>query len=63
MLQDVVTPREKFLEITGYGDSDIVAFNPRTGDFLTRNGGRYKMTDTGKVLHLNGPSPDPTERM
>jgi hypothetical protein len=64
---ETITPaeslRRQFLEHTGYGDRDIVVFNPSTRIFLTRNGGRYQMTDLGKVLHLAGPSPDPTERM
>lgn len=57
------TVREEFLEITGYGDRDIIAFNPHTRFFVTRNGGRYQLTELGKVLHLAGPSPDPTERL
>jgi len=55
--------REQFLELTGYGDRDIIAFNPTTGYFLTRNGGRYQLTELGKIMHLAGPSPDPTERL
>lgn len=54
--------REQFLELTGYGDGDILAFNPSTRNFLTRNRGKYRVTETGKILHLAGPSPDPTER-
>lgn len=54
--------REAFLEATGYAEEDIVAYNPSTGNFVTRNGGRYHYTSTGKLIHLTGPSPDPTER-
>lgn len=55
--------RQDFLESTGYGDRDILAFNPNTRFFITRNGGRYRLTETGKVLHIAGPSPDPSERL
>lgn len=57
------TLREQFLELTGYGDRDILAFNPDTRYFLTRNGGRYQLTELGRIMHLAGPSPDPTERL
>ncbi len=55
--------RQQFLEITAYGDSDILAYNPKTRFFITRNGGRYQLSEAGKILHLAGPSPDPTERL
>lgn len=61
LTQDTV--RQEFLEVSGYGDRDILAYNPTTRFFITRNGGRYQLTDSGKILHLAGPSPDPTERL
>lgn len=53
----------EFLEITGYGDDDVLAFNPSTGEVSTRNGGLYRISETGKVEHISGPSPDPTDRL
>ena len=53
---------DEFLENSGYGDDDVLAFNPMTGEVSTRNGGRYQISETGKILHLSGPSPDPTDR-
>ena len=52
----------EFLETSGYGDDDVLAFNPTTGEVSTRNGGRYEISSTGKIVHLAGPSPDPTDR-
>ena len=52
----------EFLETSGYGDDDILAYNPTTGTVATRNGGRYQM-ESGKIIHLSGPSPDPTDRL
>lgn len=53
----------EFLETSGYGDDDVLAFNPETGEVSTRNGGKYQISPNGKVLHLQGPSPDPTDRL
>ncbi len=57
------TRLEDFLEYAGYSESDVLAFNPETGKISTRNSGLYQVTETGKVLHFSGPSPDPTDRV
>jgi hypothetical protein len=54
---------ESFLEESGYSEDDLLAVNRDDGKILTRNGGLYKLTESGKILHLDGPSPDPTERL
>lgn len=52
-----------FLEEAGYSDDDILAVNHETRKIATTNGGLYRMSETGKIFHLRGPSPDPTERL
>ena len=52
-----------FLEEAGYSEDDVLAYNPSTGKVSMKNGGLYRITSTGKILHLAGPSPDPTERV
>lgn len=52
-----------FLEEAGYSEDDVLAYNPSTGKIQTTNGGLYQITDTGKILHLSGPSPDPSDRV
>ena len=52
----------KFLELSGYGDHDILAINWKTSTFLTRNRGLYRMVGE-QILHLDGPSPDPEDRL
>lgn len=50
-----------FTALTGYGRSDILSYSTLTKIVLTRNGGTYKLD--GKLSHLKGPSPDPSERL
>ena len=52
-----------FLEEAGYSDDEVLAYNPGTRKVMMKNGGLYKITEGGKILHLDGPSPDPQERM
>lgn len=54
---------DDFLETTGYSDSDILVYNENTGAVITKNGGSYQISETRKILHFGGPSPDPTERV
>jgi hypothetical protein len=54
--------RSKFLELSGYADRDILAVNWKTNTFLTRNKGLYRMIGES-ILHLDGPSPDPEDRL
>jgi hypothetical protein len=54
---------DDFLEATGYSSSDVLVYNSNTGAVVTKNGGNYRITETGKILHLGGPSSDPTERV
>jgi hypothetical protein len=56
------TVRSKFLELSGYADRDILAVNWKTSTFLTRNKGLYRMIGD-QILHLDGPSPDPEDRL
>lgn len=55
--------RSQFLELTGYARSDLLSWNFFTRKFVTKNGGQYEMTETGKVIHHYGPSPDPEDRL
>lgn len=52
----------RFLELTDYGRSEILAFSTKTGIFLTRNGGKYQL-ENDQIRHIAGPSPDPAERI
>lgn len=54
--------RSKFLELSGYADRDILAVNWKTLTFLMRNKGLYRMIGD-QILHLDGPSPDPEDRL
>jgi len=56
-------PLTDFLEEAGYSEDEVLAFNPATRRVAMKNGGLYQVTETGKILHLDGPSPDPQERM
>lgn len=63
----ITTPEQqqllyKFLNLTGYGPDDILSLSYETNIFLTRNGGKYKVSKRG-IVHLDGPNWDPTERM
>ena len=67
-VEEAVLPAEaaamksRFLEQTGYSSRDIISANYTTGRFLTRNGGHYKLVGE-KLLHIEGPSPDPEDRL
>lgn len=52
-----------FLEEAGYSESDVLAYNPITGKVATKNGGLYEVLESGQILHYDGPSPDPTDRL
>jgi hypothetical protein len=58
-----VSLKQTFLEMTGYCDADVLAWNFSTRKFLTRNGGVYILTEQGHIKHLEGPSPDPSDRL
>lgn len=55
--------RLQFLELTAYARSDLLAWNPDTREFYTRNGGLYRLASSGTIEHVKGPSPDPEERL
>jgi hypothetical protein len=64
-LPDILPVEEvkfNFLGMTGYAEDDILAWNPLTSKFLTRNGGFYVL-EGDSLLHISGPSPDPEERL
>lgn len=52
-----------FLDGTRYSSSDILSISYFTRTVLTRNGGRYRLTAKGKVIRLDGPSANPSERI
>jgi hypothetical protein len=52
---------DAFLEATGYGNDDLLAYNFDTQVFLTRNGGKYQV-DGESIKHLAGPAPDVSDR-
>ena len=54
--------REEFLEATGYGSDDLLSLSYSTRTFLTRNGGKYRVGEDGKIEHLSGPPPDVEDR-
>jgi hypothetical protein len=53
----------QFLSRTGYGESEILALNFNTRSFYTRNGGRYRVEDSGSVTWISGPPVDPEDRL
>ena len=53
--------RSQFFTRTGYGPSDLLSLNYSTREFLTVNGGRYRLTGEG-ITHLSGPPPELQER-
>lgn len=53
---------EQFLNITQYSRSEVLAWNPMTRLFYTKNGGLYRMGD-GEVEDIKGPPSDPEERI
>jgi hypothetical protein len=49
--------RSAFLSITGYGPSELLSANAESRTFMTRNGGRYQLSeDLKRVKRLAGPS-------
>ena len=54
--------RDDFLEATGYGSDDLLSLNYSTREFLTRNGGLYRVEEDGQIEHLGGPPPDVEDR-
>jgi hypothetical protein len=53
--------RSQFFEATGYGPSDILSLNYSTREFLTKNGGHYRIVPDG-IVHLAGPPPAVEDR-
>ena len=53
---------DQFMDVTQYSRTEVLAWNPTTKLFLTRNGGLYRMSER-EVEHLKGPPPDPEERI
>jgi hypothetical protein len=51
-----------FLQLTGYSEHELLAWNPLTSLFYTKNGGLYRLSG-GAVEDLEGPSSDPEERI
>lgn len=52
-----------FTEQAGYSVEDILAYNSSTRYISTANGGLYRVSEDGDIIHLKGPSPDPEERI
>ena len=55
--------KSQFLELTGYSRNDLLAWNVKTRRFMTKNGGLYELTELGRIIHYQGPSPDPEDRL
>jgi hypothetical protein len=53
--EEQIELRSQFFSATGYGPSDLLSLNYETKEFLTRNGGHYRLVDG--IQHLSGPSP------
>jgi len=52
----------EFLSKTGYSRESVISVSYYSKTFLTHNGGRYQMSDGGKIKHLAGPSPYAEDR-
>lgn len=55
--------RDLFFRLTGYGEHDLLVFNPGTRIFMTRNGGQYKLSASGRIEWIKGPSWEADERI
>jgi len=60
--EERIKDRSRFFELTGYGPSDILAFNPKTKIFMTRNGGQYRLTEADTISYIDGPPWEAEER-
>ena len=56
LTEEQIALRTQFFSATGYGPSDLLSLNYQSRDFLTRNGGRYRLSAEG-IQHLAGPPP------
>jgi hypothetical protein len=49
---------DRFLELTGYEEDDVIGSNFKSRTFVTSNGGKYEMNKAGKVIKVvAGPNP------
>lgn len=68
LVEDVPKTRQQkkleweFFSLSGYGPSDLLSVSYETNTFLTRGGGKYRL-ENSKLIHLDGPDWDPTERV
>lgn len=62
LTEEQIMLQNRFLEETGYGESDILSLNYDTRTFLTRNGGVYQVNEEGGINHIKGPSVDLWDR-
>lgn len=53
--------RDRFLELSGYEDSDIIGANAERRTFVTSNGGKYEVSPKGKKLRRLAGPPTPVE--
>lgn len=53
--------RAQFFQTTGYGPSDILSLNYISHEFLTCNGGHYRLVGEG-IQHIAGPPPSVEDR-
>lgn len=54
--------RSEFFQQTGYGPSDLLSLNYETRIFMTRNGGRYRVSEDSSIDWIAGPEPRAEER-
>lgn len=55
--------KDQFMEASGYTSSEVLAWNPVTSLFYTKNGGLYKLRPDGTIEDIKGPPSDPEERI
>ena len=55
--------RTYFLETSGYSENELLAWNPHSLLFYTKNGGLYRVTEGVSIEDIKGPPSDPEERI
>ncbi len=48
--------KDAFYQTTGYGEWDLLAYNPQTRSFMTKNGGIYIVDAHYNVKWVKGPA-------
>lgn len=61
LTKEQIELRSQFFAATGYGPSDLLSLNYESREFLTTNGGRYRLFGA-EIQHLAGPPPAMEDR-